>query len=316
MENTIRLGVSACLLGRQVRYNGGHAHDRFLTDTLGRFVEYEPVCPEAECGLGVPREAVRLVGGPHSPRLVGRSSGADHTQRMLDWAGPRLDELERLDLCGFIFKSRSPSSGLWRVKVYDEAGQVRGQGSGLFAGLFVRRFPLLPVEEDGRLHDPLLREMFIEAVFCLKRWRETVAPGPTRRALIGFHTRHKLLLMSHSVEIYRRLGRLTANLEAAGIEDLAAGYLEQFMRALALKTTVKKNVNVLEHARGYFKKQLTRSEKQELGELIGAYAQGLVPLIVPITLLNHYVRKYEQPYLAEQYYLNPHPLELKLRNHA
>lgn len=317
MPDSIKLGVSACLLGQEVRYNGGHQLDRYLVNTLGPFVEYVPVCPEVGTGMGIPREPVRLVGDVQSPRIVGRKSGEDWTERMRAWAEKELDRLEQENLCGFVFKAKSPSSGMARVKVYPpEGGQPRYDGRGFFAGMFQDRFPLLPVEDDGRLHDARLRENFITRIFTMKRWRNMTDQRPSIGGLVKFHTRHKLLLMSCSVEAYRKLGRMVALAKETDQEELFAAYLEQLLAALQLKTTVKKNVNVLQHILGYFKKDLTADEKKECLELVDAYHKELVPLIVPVTLLNHYVRKYGKEYLAEQVYLHPHPLELKLRNHA
>jgi len=314
----IRLGISACLLGEPVRFDGGHRWDHFITDTLGKYVEFVPVCPETECGLGVPREAMRLVGDPEAPRLVTVRTKVDLTERMVTWARQRVGELAREDLCGFIFKSKSPSSGMERVKVYNEAatGSPVTQGVGMFARVFMEHFPLLPVEEEGRLHDPVLRENFIERLFVLQRWRELPADTPNLGALVAFHTRHKLLILSHSTTHYRELGRLVARAKEVPIQELYERYQSRLMEALRLKTTAKKNTNVLSHLMGYFKKDLTPDEKQELLEIIHHYHQGYVPLVAPITLINHYVRKYNQPYLKDQFYLHPHPVELQLRNHV
>jgi uncharacterized protein YbgA (DUF1722 family)/uncharacterized protein YbbK (DUF523 family) len=311
-----RLGVSTCLLGENVRYNGGHARDRFLTDTFGEFVEWVPVCPEVECGLPVPREAMRLVGDPDSPRLVTIDTRADHTRRMKTWARKRVRELESEDLAGFIFKSRSPSSGMERVKVYDEKGVPRKVGVGLWARAFMDHFPLLPVEEEGRLHDPALRENFIERVFCLKRYRDATGSRRSRGALVGFHAAHKLELMAHSPQILKEMGQLVAHAKGMSPTGLFGRYEELLMAALALKATPGKNANVLQHALGYFKKDLARDEKAEALEVIDQYRAGYTPLVVPVTLIGHFVRKYEEPYLASQTYFNPHPVELRLRNHA
>jgi uncharacterized protein YbgA (DUF1722 family)/uncharacterized protein YbbK (DUF523 family) len=315
-EEKIRLGVSSCLLGEKVRFDGGHKLDHFLTDTLGRFVEYVPVCPEVEVGLPTPRETLRLVGETEAPRLVFTKSGEDITERMTIWARKRVVALEKEGLCGFIFKSKSPSSGMERVKLYDRNGVPNKQGVGLFARAFMEHFPLLPVEEDGRLHDPHLRENFIEIIFVLKRWRETLAEGMTRGGLVNFHTRHKLLLLSHSTEIYRHMGQLVARAKELEEKVLFDQYLLLLMKGLRLKTTVAKHVNVLQHVLGYFKKQLSADEKQEILGIIGNYRAQQIPLIVPVTLLNHFVRKYDKAYLKQQIYLNPHPLELQLRNHV
>jgi len=259
---------------------------------------------------------MRLEGDPANPRLVTISTEVDHTEKMQAWGRMRLMELEREDLCGYIFKSKSPSSGLERIKVYGGRGMPVKQGVGIWAAMFTAHFPTLPVEDEGRLNDPGIRENFVERVFVMKRWREMISAGLKPGALVEFHTRHKLLVMSHSVEAYRRLGKLVAEAGKEKAEILFSTYLEELAVALKLIATVKKHRNVLLHIMGYFKRQLDAGEKQELIEVIDSYAAGMVPLVVPVTLLNHYVRKYDEPYLAKQYYLDPHPLELKLRNHA
>ena len=312
----IKLGISTCLLGENVRYDGGHKLDRFLRDTLGRYVDYVPVCPEAECGMSIPREAMRLEGNPDAPRLVTRSTRIDKTETMVSWAKKRIARLASEDLCGFIFKSDSPSSGMEKVKVYDEKGMPAKTGVGIFARMFMDAFPLLPVEEEGRLHDPQLRENFIERIFALRRWREVRGAGSPRGALVDFHTRHKLLLLSHSTKLYREMGKLVAEQKRHSLQDLWSKYEALLMEALKLKTSPKKHVNVLMHMMGYFREKLSADEKRELLELFERYAQGHLPLIVPLTLIGHYVRKYDEPYLKEQVYLNPHPLELQLRNHV
>lgn len=311
----MNIGISTCLLGENVRYDGGHKLDRYLRDLLGKYVNYIPVCPESESGLPIPREAMRLTGEVENPRLVTINTGTDHTKRLKIWSERRLDELEGQNLCGFIFKSKSPSSGMERVKVYNEKRHPVPRGRGLFAGMFMDRFPIVPVEDDGRLHDPVLRENFITRIFVFSRWRElekNLSPG----GLVEFHSRHKLLIMAHSVKAYRELGRLIAESGKLGPVQAAQEYIAWLMPALKLKATVKKNVNVLQHIMGYFKKNLDSDEKQELLEVIKDYSDSLIPLIVPVTLLNHYVRKHNQPYLKKQVYLRPHPVELMLRNHV
>ena len=315
-EEKIRLGVSSCLLGEKVRFDGSHKHDRFLTGTLGQYVDYVPVCPEVELGLPTPRETLRLVGHRDNQRLVFSKSGEDITERMQAWAKKRVKELEKENLSGFIFKAKSPSSGMARVKLYDKNGSPNSQGVGLFARAFMEHFPLLPVEEDGRLNDPRLRENFIEIIFTLKRWREAIANGKTRGALVDFHSRHKLLMLAHSPEIYRLMGRLVGAGKEVKTAQIYTDYQALLMKGMRLKTTPAKHVNVMQHILGYFKKQLSSDEKQEVLQVIDDYRSGLLPLIVPITLLNHFIRKYDQPYLKQQAYLNPHPLELQLRNHV
>ncbi|WP_305042676.1 YbgA family protein [Geoalkalibacter sp.] len=316
MTDKIRIGISSCLLGENVRYDGGHQLDRLIRDVLGTFLEFVPVCPEVEVGLPIPRETLRLVGDAQHPRLVFSKSGEDITERMESWARRRCDELEREDLCGFIFKARSPSSGMERVKLYDKNGVPAKQGVGLFARIFMERFPLVPVEEDGRLHDDRLRENFVECLFTFKRWRDGLKQGKSRGHLVDFHTRHKLLLLAHSPEIYREMGKLVADAKSLSVDALYERYLALLMKAMRLRATVRKNINVMQHLLGYFKRDLSADEKQEMLEAFETYRAGHVPLIVPLTLINHYVRKYDQPYLKIQYYLNPHPLELQLRNHV
>jgi uncharacterized protein YbgA (DUF1722 family)/uncharacterized protein YbbK (DUF523 family) len=316
IEKKIRLGISTCLLGENVRYDGGHKLDRFLTDTLGQYVEYIPVCPEVECGLPVPRESMHLEGNPESPRLITSRTMQDMTERMVSWAEKRVVELEKEEVCGFIFKSDSPSSGMERVKVYNEKGMSVKKGIGMFARIFMKHFPLLPVEDEGRLHDPGLRENFIERIFTLKRWREVLTRKENRGNVVDFHTKHKLLILSHSPKHYQTTGKLVARAKELSLREFYQQYRILLMESLMLKTTPKKNANVLQHMMGYFKEQLSSDEKQELLEVIEVYRKGYTPLIVPITLIQHYVRKYDQPYLKEQIYLNPHPLELQLRNHV
>jgi uncharacterized protein YbgA (DUF1722 family)/uncharacterized protein YbbK (DUF523 family) len=312
----IKLGISTCLLGENVRYDGGHKLDRFLTDTLGQYVEYIPVCPEVECGLPIPRESMHLEGNPDSPRLVTTRTKQDMTGCMIEWARKRVMELEREDLCGFIFKSNSPSSGMERVRVYNEKGMPVKKGVGMFAKVFMNHFPLLPVEDEGRLHDPKLRENFIERIFTLKRWRELLNQEASRGNLVDYHTQHKLLILSHSPKLYQMMGQMVARAKDLPLKELYRQYQALLIESFLLKTTPKKNSNVLSHMMGYFREQLSSDEKQELLEMIDHDRQGYIPLIVPITLISHYVRKYNQPYLKQQIYLNSHPLELQLRNHV
>jgi uncharacterized protein YbgA (DUF1722 family)/uncharacterized protein YbbK (DUF523 family) len=314
--NKITLGISSCLLGNKVRYDGGHKLDHFLVDTLGQYVDWVPVCPEAACGLPIPREAMHLVGDPEDPRLVTIKTGIDHTARMKRWAKVRTAELEQEELCGFVFKSRSPSSGMRGVRIYNEAGVPYATGSGIFAHSFIKHFPLLPVEDEGRLHDPGLRENFIERVFVYRRWQQYRKEDGSLGGLVAFHTDHKYLIMAHSQKHYTALGTMVAGAKKLRKDKLHADYLGMLMEGLQFLTTPKKNANVLQHMAGYFKDSLSSDEKKELLEVITNYHDGLVPLIVPITLLRHYVRKYQEDYLARQFYLNPHPLELMLRNHV
>jgi len=316
MKERINLGISTCLLGENVRYDGGHKLNHYLKDVVGQFVNWIPICPEVECGLSIPREAMHLVGDQQLPRLVTIRTGIDYTEQMLTWSEKKLDQLEKLDLCGFVFKSKSPSSGMEDIKIYSSSGMPVKKGVGIFARQFMNRFPLTPVEDEGRLHDASLRENFIERVFVFKRWKDLVNNNFSLEGLISFHTDQKLLIMSHSVKQLSELGKMVAQAKTDDIPKVFDHYLFTLMTALKLKATYKKNVNVLQHIMGYFKKMLTPDEKQELIEVIENYYNGFVPLIVPVVLLNHYVRKFAEPYLKRQYYLNPHPIELMLRNHV
>jgi uncharacterized protein YbgA (DUF1722 family)/uncharacterized protein YbbK (DUF523 family) len=312
----LRLGISRCLLGDEVRFDGGHKRDNFLTDVFGRYVEWVSVCPEVEAGLGTPREAMRLVGNPQHPRLVTIKSGIDHTSALETITKKRIEELSELDLSGYVFKKDSPSCGVERVRIYNEHGMPSRSGIGLFARGFLEQFPLIPVEEEGRLCDAPLRENFIERVFCYRRYQDLLQSGVTRQAVVRFHTIHKYLLMAHSQQHYELLGRLVGRAEQYRPKQLAVRYGELFMKALAVKATVRKHVNVLQHILGYFKERLKSQEKVELLGVIDDYHRGLTPLIVPITLIKHYVQLFDVGYILDQVYLNPHPKELMLRNHV
>jgi uncharacterized protein YbgA (DUF1722 family)/uncharacterized protein YbbK (DUF523 family) len=310
-----RLGISACLLGRLVRYDGGHKHDPFLTETFGRFVDWVPICPEMEVGMGVPRESVRLVGAVHAPRMIAERSGRDWTEAMNSFAAKRSEDLTTLNLSGYVFKKDSPSCGVERVRVYESKSQPARRGRGLFAAALMKKLPLLPVEEEGRLNDPTLRENFIERVFAYHHWR-AASRAKSRAGLVAFHTGHKYLLLAHSELHYRRLGRIVAGMKKKSLGELYDDYGRGFMEALAVHASAKKHANVLDHMMGYFSDQLSAGERRELVELIADYRRQLIPLIVPVTLIRHYVRKFGVEYLENQIYLAPSPKELMLRNHV
>ncbi|HOJ43176.1 MAG TPA: DUF523 and DUF1722 domain-containing protein [Syntrophorhabdaceae bacterium] len=309
----IKIGISSCLLGNKVRFDGSHKHNRYLTDTLGKYFEYIPVCPEVEYGLPVPREPMRLTGTPENPRLVTIKTGIDHTEGMLKWSEKRLHELKKEHLCGFIFKSKSPSSGMQGVKVYPQKGVPPKKGVGLFAATFMKHFPALPVEDDDRLCDPVIRENFIERVY--KRWMDSIKNKNNNKALIDFHVDHKYLMMAHSPKHLKTLGMIIANIKDYE-KEAPERYILTMMEGLRSTATRKKHANCLYHIMGYFKKDLSKTEKEELSNIIEDYIRGLIPLIVPITLFNHYAKKYDKQYLKRQMYLNPHPFELMLKNHA
>jgi uncharacterized protein YbgA (DUF1722 family)/uncharacterized protein YbbK (DUF523 family) len=313
---SIRIGISSCLLGEEVRFDGGHKRDRFLTDTFGPFVEWVPVCPEVEAGFGTPRESMRLVSREGRIRLVTVKTGVDLTAPLERIARQRVAAFDDAGLCGDVLKKDSPSCGLLRVKVYDGHGVPARSGQGLFAAALCARFPFLPVEEEGRLSDPSLRENFVERVFAYGRLQEHFAGRWTVGTLVRFHTAHKLTLMAHSVKAYEQLGRLVARAKSLPRREVETGYVEGFMTALAIVATRRRHVNVLQHMAGYFKTRLDDGGRAELRGVIEDYRRGLVPLIVPITLIRHHVRRYDVSYLAGQEYLAPHPKELMLRNHV
>lgn len=310
----IRVGVSSCLLGREVRYDGGHKRDRYLTDVIGDWVKWVPVCPELEIGLGVPRPTIRLEGVAADPRLIEPGSGEDLTERMTDYSEKRVTELQELDLDGYVLKRASPSCGMERVRVWNDGGMPDKSGVGVFADVLMGRWPNLPVEEEGRLNDAVLRENFVERIFFRHRWRSLVRTGLKRAHLVAFHTAHKMLIRAHNEAGYRRLGTLVASFGQRPDPEIIADYEDELFSTLKRRATVKRHVNVLQHAVGYLKDALDPSDKHELLGLIEDYRLGHVPLIVPITMLRHHVNRNQIPYLLGQVYLEPHPKELMLRN--
>lgn len=306
MSDKIKIGISACLLGEKVRYDGNHSLDHYLKDTMGRYVQWVAVCPEVECGLPIPREPMHLIGSPENPRLITKYTGVDYTDSMNRWIKKKLWELQKEDLCGFVFKSRSPSSGLMQVKVKSPDGQVR-MGQGLFASAFVKRFPDIPVEDDQRLHNPALRKNFFLRVCIYKRWKDLLKRSSKKTSLIKFHEMHKLILMAHSPLRMRQLETLLRSSADLPHKELFNKYFLLLMETLRLKSTMKKNYKVLQHIMGYLKHALSIDEIAELRESFEDYKKGTVPLIIPVTLINHYVRKYNILYLKEQYYLRAFP---------
>lgn len=312
----IRIGISSCLLGEAVRFDGGHKRDPFLTETLGRFVEWVPVCPEVECGLGTPRESMHLVRLKDGVRLLTVTTARDLTGRLDRYAKRRVEQLASESLCGYVLKKNSPSCGLERVTIYDEHHVPATSGRGRFAARLLERFPDLPVEEEGRLSDPRLRENFVERVFAYWRLRDLFSRTWTLGALVRFHTVHKLILMAHSPGACQQLGRMVARPRTSPDGDIERGYTETFMAALAVVPTRRRHTNVLQHMAGYFEDCLDRDSRAELLAAIDEYRRALVPLSVPIALLRHHVRAHDVSYLAGQLYLEPHPDELMLRHHV
>lgn len=315
-ESKPKLGISACLLGQKVSFDGGHKREQFLTELFGKFVEWIPICPEIEVGMGVPRETVRLVGTLTNPSMIAEKSRKDWTEAMHSFAAKRLRDIAEQNLSGYVFEKDSPSCGMERVRVYNSKGMAERQGRGLFAAALMSQWPLLPVEEEGRLNDLKLRENFIERVFAYHRWLQATSERKSPGALVRFHTGHKYLLLAHSQWHYRQLGRLVATAKQRTLAAAYDDYGRVFMEALAVHATEKTHANVLDHMMGYFSKQLTAPERQELVQLIGDFRRQLVPLFAPITLMRHYTKKYQIEYLQGQHYLEPNPKELMLRNHV
>ena len=312
----IRIGLSACLRGDEVRFNGGHSRQRYLTDTLGQFFEFVTVCPEVEAGMGVPRPTVRLVKLGDRIRVIDPKNDIDWTAAMEDHAVDRVSMVSDYALSGFILKSKSPTCGVSRVKVYAESGMPTYDGRGVFTSELMRRYPRLPVEEEGRLNDPGLRENFVERVFAYHRLTRVFKKRWTIGSIVEFHTREKLLLRAHHEATYRVLGRLVAEGKSMPRAAFAAEYQQGFMDAMSYKSTVRKHTNVLEHMLGYLRKTGDELGRAQAYEAIQDYRNGLVPLIVPMTLFTYLARRHEITYLMNQSYLSPHPKELMLRNHV
>lgn len=314
-QKKLLIGVSQCLLGEHVRFDGGHKRDNYITTMLSQYVDYIPVCPEVEIGMGVPRPPIHQFGDVEHPQVVGvKDTSIDVTQPLKKFSKNYVKDLE--ELSGFILKSKSPTCGMERVKVYQATGQALRNGTGVFARELMKAHPQLPVEEEGRLCDPAIRENFVTRIFAYHRWQLLNKENLSKEKLIEFHTRHKLLLRSHNEAGYQRLGKLMADLKGRTIGSIKKAYLPLFMETLKTKADAKKQANVLYHLLGYLKKQLDAEDKQELVTIIEDYRQGKLPLIVPITLFKHHFRRFPDPYVQQQYYLSPHPKELMLRNHV
>ncbi|MGH0034676.1 MAG: YbgA family protein [Myxococcota bacterium] len=319
-DQPIRLGVSSCLLGQEVRFDGGHKRDRYLESALAAHVEWHPVCPEVELGMGVPRPTLRLVeAGEAGDRLRVPDTGKDYTEEMARYARKRVRALGRVGLDGYILKRDSPSCGMERVKIYPaekRGGAGRRDGRGHFARVLLDSDPTLPVEEEGRLNDAVLRESFIERIFARNRWRVLASRGLSRRRLVAFHAAHKMLLLAHNEAAYRRMGRIVASFQQRPDREVYAAYAAEFAAALRTRATPRKHVNVMQHMLGHLKRALPAPEKARVLAMIEDYRQGLVPLVVPLTLLRFLIDSHQVEYLQGQLYLEPHPRELMLRNHV
>jgi uncharacterized protein YbgA (DUF1722 family)/uncharacterized protein YbbK (DUF523 family) len=309
----VRVGVSSCLLGQEVRYDGGHKRDDYVVDTLSRFVTFVPVCPEVELGLGTPRESIRLERGSGGVRLLGLRSRIDHTEAMTRFAAARVEALAKEDLAGYLLKKDSPSCGMDRVKVIGRGGMPVKDGRGLFAARLMERFPLLPVEEEGRLNDPVLRRSFVVRLYAGLRLRDLFDGRWTRGAVVDFHSAEKFLLLSHEPEAYRELGRLVARIKDLPRGEFAARYRARFMAGLSRGATRGRQVNVLQHTAGYFK-DASAADRAELADAIEEYRRGVAPLEAPLTLLRHHVRRSTEAWLKAQTWFDPCPRALLAEN--
>ena len=309
----ITIGVSACLLGREVRFDGGHKRSRFITDTLAGHFELLAFCPEVAIGMGTPRQPIRLTGDVENPQAVGvKTPELNVTRPLQDYGKKTAGDIH--ELCGFLFKKDSPSCGMERVKVYNDKGMPERTGTGLFAREIIKAHPLLPVEEEGRLNDAHLRDNFITRVYVYARWKALIKAGLSKSGLLEFHTGHKYLVMSHSPVRYRELGQMLSDLSRASLADIADTYIASLMQILGVPATRKRHANVLQHLLGYLKKNLDSAYRTDLNKSIDAYRRGEYPLAVPIRLLQHHFSMHPHPYIRRQVYLDPHPQELLLRN--
>ncbi|NNF96000.1 MAG: DUF1722 domain-containing protein [Halobacteria archaeon] len=309
----IKIGVSSCLMGEEVRYDGGHKRNIYLTGTLTRYFDFKPICPEAAIGMGIPRPPIRLVESEFGIQAVGvKDLSLNVTDKLREFSQQMVGRLQ--DISGYILKKDSPSCGMVRVRVFNHKDMPEKRGRGIFADTLLTAMPSLPVEEEGRLMDPVLRENFIERVFIYYRWQQLIRSGLTVNNLVEFHTQHKFNLLAHDETTYRQLGRMIAEINKGNLQAVANNYLDILMTGLKKPASRKRHTNVLMHIMGFFKNQLSGDDKQEMLDLLDAYRLGQLPLIVPITMLKHHLRRFPHPYVEQQYYMNPYPEELMLRN--
>lgn len=308
----IQIGVSSCLLGEEVRFNGGHKRSRYVTDILSEYFQFVPLCPELAIGLGVPRPPIRLVGTLDSPRAISPKDPSIDATEDLDNYGREIGRTHAF-ISGFILKAKSPSCGMERVKVYDKNDVPSPNGRGLFAAALMETQPLLPCEEEGRLNDPGLRGSFLERVFAFHQWQCIVAKGLKPRDLVKFHTEHKFLLLAHDQEAMRRLGRLVAEAGGGDLEQIGHEYIAGMMKALSKPAKKKAQANVLQHLAGYVSDKLDAGDRAELDETIHDYRTEKLPIIAPLTLIRHHLRRLPHDYLEKQKYLESRPPSLDSR---
>lgn len=316
MENVkINIGISACLVGHEVRYNGGSLKPPMINDHFAQYFNYVTFCPEVGIGMGVPRETIRLVSEKGNIRLKSSTGENDYTDAMQEYSKQKVDELSKLNIYGYILKKDSPTCGMERVKIYHNNNMPEKNGIGMFAQVLLDRFPMVPVEEEGRLKDIRLRESFVERVFAFKRLKDFIGDSPTVGKLMSFHTAHKMQLMAHNPEKFRKLGRKVALVKKDQLNNFLIEYATDFMDTLNTRASLKKQTDVLYHLLGYFKKEITSEEKQEFIKLVEQYKKQMIPFIVPLTMLRHYLKKYPDDWLQSQIYLDPYPEELMLRSY-
>jgi uncharacterized protein YbgA (DUF1722 family)/uncharacterized protein YbbK (DUF523 family) len=309
----MKIAVSACLLGEKVRFDGGHKHDRFVTDELGKYASFAPFCPEA-IAFGTPRPSIRLVNKESDYRVISNKNGDDLTDELIEKSYQELYKIVQNDLSGIIFKSKSPSCGMGSAKAYLENGFADSKADGVFVAICKEKFPLLPMEEEGRLQDDWLRENFIMQLFAYNSFEVLKKSNPTIKMLVDFHTKNKFLLQAKDEKIYRVLGNIVGNHEKLPFDELLSNYEYNFKTAIAKKSSIKRNRNVLEHMSGFFKNELSSVEKETLHEQIEEYAQKIVPIVVPLSTIKLYAKKYNNEYLLGQVFLDPYPKELALRS--
>ena len=311
--DSILIGVSACVVGEKVRFDGGHKSNHFVSQDLGQYVRYVPVCPEVGMGMTIPRPAIRLIHSGDSIALVEtKDASKDHTAALLAFSRDKVAQLAKQPLCGYVVCAKSPTCGMEKVKVYRE-NNAEKEGVGLYTQVLKDQMPWLPIEEDGRLNDPVLRENFVTRVFCLHDFHRSMGATPTAGKIVDFHSRYKLTLMAHHPDSYRSLGKLVANIKQYDTQEFVELYRLGLMQALTNKATRKNNTNVLMHIQGYFKRALDKQQKAQFTQVIHDYREGVLPLLAPITLIKHYLSLYPDAYLSQQRYLTPYPQELKLR---
>ncbi|CAK4075118.1 hypothetical protein VDT1_3808 [Vibrio sp. 16] len=313
MSNVINIGISSCVLGENVRFDSGHKISKFVTKELAPYFNFMPVCPEVGMGMPVPRPTIRLMSNEERIELVEtKNPDNKHTEAMIDYSEKKVAELVDQELCGYIVCAKSPTCGMERVKVYSKNSAAK-EGIGLYTKTLMEKMPWLPVEEDGRLNDPVLKENFITRIYTLHDYYQSVGHNLTRGAIVAFHSRYKLTLMAHHPESYKKLGQLVANISDYDLEEFFKLYREGLMKAMAHRASRKNNTNVLMHLQGYFKRDLDKEKKAELCQVIDDYRVGLIPLLAPLTLIKHYLATHPDSYLQQQKYFDPYPQELRLR---